>query len=51
MPEIDRRQLAAYALLAVVVIALGVRYLRAQAHGASAPAVAAAQGSKMYIPH
>src|SRR5947208_11093138 len=40
MPEIDRRQLSAYALLAVVVIALGTRYLRSQAHGASAPQVA-----------
>ncbi|MEP6953079.1 MAG: ComEA family DNA-binding protein [Solirubrobacteraceae bacterium] len=36
MPEIDRRQLAAYAALAVVVLALGVRYLRAQSSVAGA---------------
>ncbi len=46
MPEIDRRQLAAYALLAAVVIALGVRYLSSQAHRASTPAAVAAPGQE-----
>lgn len=46
MPEIDRRQLAAYALFAVVVIAVGVRYLRSSSPGGSAPAVAAATTSR-----
>ena len=37
MPEIDRRQLAAYAVLAVVVLVIGARYLRAQSRVAAAP--------------
>ncbi|MGZ4277299.1 MAG: helix-hairpin-helix domain-containing protein [Solirubrobacteraceae bacterium] len=41
MPEIDRRQAAAYAVLAVVVLVLGVRYLRAQGRAAGAPAAMA----------
>jgi competence protein ComEA len=40
MPEISRLQLVAYALAAVVIVALGVRYMRAQAHGTAAPPVA-----------
>lgn len=37
MPEIDRRQLAAYAALAVIVLVLGARYLRSQSRVASTP--------------
>src|SRR6476661_4154152 len=41
MPEIDRRQLAAYAALAVLVLLVGARYLRSQSRLASTqPAVA-----------
>jgi|SRR6478609_5033859 len=46
MPEIDRRQLAAYAGLAVVVIAVGARYLRSQSRLASTPPAVAAQASQ-----
>ena len=42
MPEIDRRQLAAYVALAVVVLVVGARYLRSQSRVAVAhPAIAA----------
>jgi competence protein ComEA len=37
MPEISRLQLIAYALAAVVIVALGVRFMRAQARSAAAP--------------
>src|SRR6478735_8732583 len=41
MPEIDRRQLAAYAAVAVLVLLVGARYLRSQSRLASTqPAVA-----------
>ena len=39
MPEISRLQLVAYALAAVVIAALGVRFMRAQAGSAAPPAV------------
>ena len=39
MPEISRLQLVAYALAAVVIVALGVRFMRAQARSAAPPAV------------
>jgi competence protein ComEA len=45
MPEIDRRQLAAYAVLAVVVLVIGARYLRSQSRVASAPPALAARTS------
>jgi competence protein ComEA len=46
MPEIDRRQLAAYAVLAVVVLVIGARYLRSQSRLATAPPAVAAQASR-----
>jgi competence protein ComEA len=45
MPEIDRRQLAAYAALAVVVLVLGLRYLRAQGQVARPPAAVSARAA------
>jgi competence protein ComEA len=50
MPAVSRSQLVAYALAALVVVVLGVRYMQRQAHGsgapvASRPAPASASGS------
>jgi competence protein ComEA len=50
MPAVSRSQLVAYALAALVVVVLGVRYMQGQAHGsgapvASTPAPASASGS------
>jgi competence protein ComEA len=50
MPAVSRSQLVAYALAALVVVVLGVRYMQGQAHGsgapvASRPAPASASGS------
>jgi competence protein ComEA len=52
MPAVSRTQLVAYALAALVVVVLGVRYMQGQAHGSGvgvastpAPASAAASGS------
>ncbi len=45
MPEIDRRQLAAYVALAVVVLVVGARYLRSQSRVAAAPPSIAARAS------
>ena len=45
MPAISRPQLVAYALAAVVVVALGVRYMQGQADGSAAHAPAAAAPS------
>jgi len=47
MSEISRPQLVAYAVAAVVMVALGVRYMQAQAGGggASAPAVSSARAT------
>ena len=45
MPEIDRRQLAAYAALAVLVLVVGARYLHAQSRIAAAPPAVASRAS------
>jgi len=46
MPAVSRPQLAAYALAALVVVVLGVRFMQGQARGSAAPASAAsASGS------
>ena len=50
MPAVSRSQLVAYALAALVVVVLGVRYMQGQARGsgapvASTPAPASASGS------
>jgi competence protein ComEA len=50
MPAVSRSQFVAYALAALVVVVLGVRYMQGQAHGsgvpvASIPAQASAAGS------
>jgi competence protein ComEA len=50
MPAVSRSQLVAYALAALVVVVLGVRYMQGQAHGsvaavASTPAPASGSGS------
>jgi competence protein ComEA len=37
MPEVSRPQLVAYALAALLVVALGVRFMQGQAHSAAAP--------------
>ena len=37
MPAVSRAQLVAYALAALVVVVLGVRYMQGQAHGSGAP--------------
>jgi competence protein ComEA len=39
MPEISRPHLVAYAVAAVVIVALGVRFMRAQARSSAPPAV------------
>ena len=41
MPVVSRPQLVAYALAALVVVVLGVRFMQGQARGAAAPAAAA----------
>src|SRR6185312_610781 len=41
MPAVTRPQLVAYALAAVVVVVLGVRFMQGQARGSAAPAPAA----------
>jgi competence protein ComEA len=41
MPVVSRPQLVAYALAAVVVVVLGVRFMQGQARGSAAPATAA----------
>jgi competence protein ComEA len=41
MPEIDRRQLAAYAVLAVLVLVVGARYLRSQSRAAASSSAVA----------
>ena len=41
MPVVSRPQLVAYALAALVVVVLGVRFMQAQARGSAAPAPAA----------
>ena len=41
MPVVSRPQLVAYALAAVVVVVLGVRFMQGQARGSAAPAPAA----------
>src|SRR5690349_15092431 len=41
MPAVSRPQLVAYALAALVVVALGVRFMQGQARGSGAPAPAA----------
>jgi competence protein ComEA len=50
MPAVSRSQLVAYALAALVVVVLGVRYMQGQAHGsgtaaASSPAPSSGSGS------
>src|SRR5689334_6052148 len=45
MPEIDRRQLAAYVALAVVALVVGARYLRSQSRVAAAPPSVTARAS------
>jgi competence protein ComEA len=45
MPAVSRRQLVAYALAALVVVALGVRFMQGQARSAPAPASAGAAAS------
>ena len=47
MPAVSRPQLVAYALAALVVVALGVRFMQGQARGSAAPApgASAAAGS------
>jgi competence protein ComEA len=37
MPAVSRSQLVAYALAALVIVVLGVRYMQGQAHGSGAP--------------
>src|SRR5512132_2761268 len=44
MPEITRPQLVAYALAALVVVVLGVRFMQGQAHGGSPRSSAVAPG-------
>jgi len=41
MPAVTRPQLVAYALAALVVVVLGVRFMQGQAHGSAAPPPAA----------
>src|SRR6185436_5297631 len=41
MPAVSRPQLVAYALAALIVVVLGVRFMQGQARGAAAPASAA----------
>jgi competence protein ComEA len=43
MPALTRPQLAAYAIAAVVVVVLGVRFMRGQAHGGVGGSAGAAQ--------
>jgi competence protein ComEA len=43
MPALSRPQLAAYALAAVVVVVLGMRFMQGQARGGAAPASSGAQ--------
>jgi competence protein ComEA len=42
MPAVSRPQLVAYALAALVVVVLGVRFMQGQARGSATPAAAAA---------
>ena len=45
MPAVSRPQLVAYAVAALVVLALGVRFMQGQAHSAAAPAPAGASAA------
>ena len=45
MPAVSRPQLVAYAFAAIVVLALGVRFMQGQAHSAAAPAPAGASAA------
>jgi competence protein ComEA len=46
MPALTRSQLAAYAVAAVVVVVLGMRFMQGQARGGSAAAAGAAQAAR-----
>jgi competence protein ComEA len=47
MPALTRSQLAAYAVAAVVVVVLGMRFMQGQAGGGSSPAAASAGASRV----